>query len=363
MSVPALKRLEQLWKRALIAGVARIGGSGVRPVPDWRSREWRVLYLRPDRIGDMILATSLIRAIARSHPTIRLDVLAAPANAQILRGSPWVQHVPIFRRDRPRTWPALVRELRRARYDVVIDPMVLSPSVTTMVLMRATGAPYRIGVGGKANAALFTLPVPPTSVANAHHVEHSAALATPFGVDPSATDWRPEIALDDAERAAAEGVWRRAGATQGDRRLLVNVSAGKARRHWPDERYVAVVRHACARRPRLRVLVIGAPSEREHVARIAREAEVAGEVPGLREAIALVAASHAVFTPDTSVVHAASAFAVPVATLVPRGYGALFGPYRTPGVAIASPGRTLAELPLEPALEGLDALLAGLDRS
>lgn len=362
MSVPVLKRLEQIWKRGLIAGVAGLAGGGVRPVPDWRSREWRVLYLRPDRIGDMILATSLIRAIARSHPTIRLDVLASPANAQILRGSPWVRRVRLFRRDRPRTWPALVRELRRARYDVVIDPMVLSPSVTTMLLMHATGAPYRIGVGGKANAALFTLPVPPTPIVDAHHVEHSAALATPFGVDPLATDWRPEIALDDNERTVAEDVWRRAGATNGDRRLLVNVSAGKARRHWPDECYAAVVRHARARHPRLCVLVIGAPPERENVARIARESEVAGEVPGLREAIALVAASHAVFTPDTSVVHAASAFGVPVVTMVPRGYGALFGPYRTPGVVIASPGTTLTELPLQPALDGIDTLLAEVER-
>ena len=359
----ALKRLEQIWKRGVIAGVARLGGGRELPVPDWRARDWRVLYLRPDKIGDMILATSLIRAIARSHPTVRLDVLAAPANAQILCGSPWVHRVPIFRRNRPSTWPALVRELRRARYDVVIDPMVLSPSVTTMLLMLATGAPYRVGVGGKANRALFTLPVRPTTIPNAHHVEHSAALATVFGVDPLATDWRPEIRLDDAERDAAEAVWIRAGANGSSRRLLVNVSAGKVRRHWPDERYAAVVRHARARDPRLTVLVIGAPSEREHVTRIARDAGVTGEVPGLREAIALVAASHAVFTPDTSVVHAASAFRVAVATLVPRGYGALFGPYRTPGVVIASPGRTLAELPLQPALEGVDALLAEMERS
>jgi ADP-heptose:LPS heptosyltransferase len=47
-----------------------------------------VLFLRHDRIGDMIVSTGALRAIAAAHPNLALDVLASPGNAPVLRGLP-----------------------------------------------------------------------------------------------------------------------------------------------------------------------------------------------------------------------------------------------------------------------------------
>jgi ADP-heptose:LPS heptosyltransferase len=88
----------------------------------------------------MIVATGLIRELATSHPTITLDVLASPSNAAVLAADSRVGRVLRFDRSRPLTWLALVRELRRARYVAVIECMVFAPSVTTLLLMLASGA-------------------------------------------------------------------------------------------------------------------------------------------------------------------------------------------------------------------------------
>jgi ADP-heptose:LPS heptosyltransferase len=275
-----------------------------------------------------------------------------------------VASVLLFDRSRPRSWPAFLRELRRRRYDVVIDCMVLSPSTTTLLLMLATRAPYRIGIGGRSNDFVYTLPVPPTSVPRAHHVEHSAALAAAFGVDIAATDWRPAIALSAEERARGEAEWRAiervAGGepeVRGRTRLLVNLSSATAAREWPEERYAAVLRHVHARRPDAAIAVMGPPWEADRVARIAAEGGVA-VTPRLRDAFALVAAADLVFSPDTSIVHAASAFGKPAVVLHTRGLAEYYGPYRTGGISVSSPDRTLAALPLEPALAALDELLS-----
>ncbi|MGH7718996.1 MAG: glycosyltransferase family 9 protein, partial [Gemmatimonadaceae bacterium] len=244
-----LKSLEEVGKRALIraAGVVA-GGERLASAPDWGARRYRVLYLRYDRIGDMILATSLIRAIAESHRTIALDVLASPSNARVLEGNPHVRAVIEWDRKQVASWPALVRRLRAARYDVVIDPMILKPSATSMMLLAASGAPIRIGIGGRISDPLITLPVSPTGGERSHHVDFSAALATAFGVDALATDWRPEIFLTPAEREGAQRQWREAAATRAGvelrpRRVLVNISAGREERAWPAERYAAVIDH------------------------------------------------------------------------------------------------------------------------
>ena len=77
-----LKRLELwwrgLWIRILVRLMRRADQSGP---PNWGARPHRILFLRHDRAGDMIVSTGVMRAIAESHPTITLDVLASPANA------------------------------------------------------------------------------------------------------------------------------------------------------------------------------------------------------------------------------------------------------------------------------------------
>lgn len=324
-------------------------------LPEWDARPHRVLYLRYDRIGDMILATGLLRAIAGARATVALDVLASPANAPILEGNPHVRRVLVFHKKRRSTWPALLRELRAARYDVVVDGMVLTPSLTTLLLMLATGARWRVGIGGRSNDFIYTLPVPPADP-DAHMVEQSAATARPFGIDPARAEWRPELFLLDAERARAEELWGRAAGSGA--RLLVNISSAQARNRWPDDRFVAALRHARERYPDLRIVVIGAPGEAGAVERLAREGgaePVAGT--SLREAVALVAAADVVLTPDTSIVHMAAALGRPsVVMTLPRARR--FLPYRAPGRVLFADADTLEQLPLAPVLHALDELLS-----
>ncbi|MBL0892041.1 MAG: hypothetical protein IBJ19_15715, partial [Gemmatimonadaceae bacterium] len=79
-----LKGLELAWRRGffrVLAGIIWLSDRLPRgprvPGPQ------RVLFLRPDRIGDMIVSTGVIRAIGGAADTV-LDVLAAPANATVL---------------------------------------------------------------------------------------------------------------------------------------------------------------------------------------------------------------------------------------------------------------------------------------
>src|SRR5881628_3776707 len=152
-----------------------MGQSARGEQPNWRARSYRVLFLRHDRIGDMILSTGVLRAIAESHPTIQLDVLASFTNAPILRHESYVHEVIAFDRHAPGRYAHVFRELRRRRYDAVIDCMVTAPSLTTLLLMLASGARYRIGVATRGNDFAYTLPVPPRRSAE-HIVDKLAAL-------------------------------------------------------------------------------------------------------------------------------------------------------------------------------------------
>jgi ADP-heptose:LPS heptosyltransferase len=359
-----IKRLEQAWNRFFIRTLGTLMPAAPLESPDWDARPHRILYLRHDKIGDMILSTSLIDAIAKSHPTITLDVLASPSNAPVLAGNPHVSSIILWEKIHPTGYPRLWRELRSRHYDAVVDCMVLSPSTTTLLLMLASGARHRIGIGGRINDYALTIRVPPAQ-SPVHHIDHSAVLVKAFGVNPDKVDWRPKIYFSDDELSQANRAWEESSAAtdrSSMRRLLLNISAGQSPRRWPDDRYIAVIQHVKQRAPEVDVLVIAAPWDSERAIRIANAGGVRYLATAkLRDALALVASADLVVTPDTSIAHAASACRKPAVVLVKKGNEALWGAYGIPGRQVVNDGKTLATLPLAPVIAAVDELLAEVD--
>lgn len=334
-----LKGVERLIKRATNGAIAALMGTSARGErPDWRDRPYRVLFLRHDRIGDMILSTGILRAIAKSHPTVRLDVLASTTNAPVLRNEPYLNEIIAFDRKATRRYPAVFRGLRRRQYDAVIDCMVTAPSTTTLLLMLASGARYRIGVAGRGNDFAYTLPVPAREHAE-HIVDKLGALVAAFGLQPTAVDLRPRVRLTAEELKQGERAWRGGRdrtPTRGPR-VLVNISAGRAHHRWPDDRFVLVLQSVLAGFRNAEVVVVSSPGDRDRAEAIAARGGarlVADE--GIRHAMSIVACADVVFTPDTSISHACSAFDKPVVVLHPRGFARLWGPYQTEGRALES---------------------------
>src|SRR5712671_4967144 len=178
------RTIERRLKTLLIATVASLmRPRRSREPPNWNAGPHRVLYLRYDRIGDMVLATGIIKAIVSAQPTVTVDVLASVGNAAVLRGNPYVESILTIDKKRPWSYLTALLRIRRARYDAVVDAKVFAPSLTCILLMWASRARHRIGIAGRGNDSALTIPV--NRVQNAvHWVDRSAALLAAFGVDP-----------------------------------------------------------------------------------------------------------------------------------------------------------------------------------
>src|SRR3954469_16630165 len=289
-----MKALERRWKELwvrLLTGLMR----SPTAQPDWASRPHKLLFLRHDRLGDMIVSTHVMRVIAESHPGMTLDVLASPANAAGIEGAPYVRKVIRFDRRDPGNYLKTAAALRAERYDVVIDCMVTAPSVTTLLLMLASNAPYRVGISGRGNDAAINVAVPPAGGTQYMPIE-LGALAAAFGVDPKSVDWRPELYVPPAKLDEAAARWRKkqsprsARDDKSGRRVLVNVSAGTAIRQWQVEKYAAVIAHIRKRWPDASVLVTGAPDDQQRVNEVAQlSSSTAAPTPKLADVFALVA--------------------------------------------------------------------------
>ena len=362
-----------MWMRVI--GRALPGPRFVN-VASFDARPLRTLFVRYERIGDMIMATGLIRVLAQASAGGKVDVIASTATAPVLGGNPHVGKIFTFDRGSKKSLVKTMRQLRAERYDVIVDGRINNPETftSTPMLMLAARAPYRVGVGGGNNDLVYNVGVTRYD-RSTPYIQGSKALSAPFGVDADTVDWQPEIFLSGVEVEDAEAHWSKAASlvarttapaeetTSGDgnawltRRLLVNLSASEAKRRWADENFIEVLRHVRLIAPRLDIIIIGLPSEAESVRSVSNAVgALAVMTPRLRDALALVGTADMVFTPDTSVSHAASAFRKPAVVLLKRDHHP-YAPYNIPGENIFWDGAQIHGLPVAEVSDAVERLV------
>ena len=354
-----------LWMRLL---GSLLPGPQVAMLPSMTNSEHRVLVIRYERIGDMIMATSLIRNIANALPGGKVDVLATAVTAPVLEGNPYVGNVFTLDRNSIRSYRDVMKQLRQARHTVMVDGRINNPPIftSTPLLMYAGRARFRVGARGNRKPRIYNVSVPEWNRVD-HYIEGSKALAVPFGVNPASVDWQPEIFLSSDERAHAEELWKQAKSRvssgsadpeTGGKRLLVNLSASEPKRRWPDGKFIVTLQAARERFPNMPMIVMGLPSEWASVQKVASAVRaLPAETPKLRDAFALVGTADMVFTPDTSISHAASAFRKPSLVLLKREHRP-YAPYNTPGEILAWNEEEIQQLPHEKVGKALCKLLA-----
>jgi ADP-heptose:LPS heptosyltransferase len=299
----------------------------------------RILLLRQDRIGDVICSTPIIATLRRTFPNAQLDIVLSRNNitlSPIVRH--WCDHV--WRYDKSvLSFFKLRRALRRARYDVVVDLMD-NPSTTSTMLLRATRAPYRIGIL-KQNAWAYTHCVPLLDRSRHHYVERIAQLLLPFGIDPSTCSLDLVYPLSESDIAQAACDLNLAVYPERCGFIFVHISTRHEPLRWEWQRYTELVQNLRRRFPTLAVGLGGTQDDEAIVRQIAMQsgAFVLPFVPFHRYAATLHFA-RLLITPDTSIVHIAAARKVPAVVLYHRGDDGLLPwyPYRSPYRALVSQG-------------------------
>jgi len=352
-----LPSIEAAIRSAFSWTLVRLFGGPTRiAVPDWRARPYRILVIRDDGIGDLMVSMEILRAIAETSPTFTLDLLCSPSNAAFGRSLPFVNEVIVHKREfLLKAWPTW-RRLRRNKYDAVIDGRVAIGNVNkqTLCLMLSTGALWRIGIAGRRNDRVYSVPIrlPPIR----HWIDAIVALGQPFGIAGDSRDWRAKLPLSPAERGAGEEMWNRVSG--GRPRILVNLYAASADRQWPLEQFGAFVLRVRERLPNATIIIPTMPGGDAVAGRIAAPGRAVALPLSLAHVTAVTATADLVVSPDTAITVIASAFQVPILALMRKDTGQ-WEPYRMTGrVAFSDDPRSLMHLPTERVVAAFEQIVA-----
>ena len=269
----------------------------------------KLLVTRLRYTGDVVLSLPLVQALRRAFPAAELHYLADPEPLQVLRHHPDLDRLWALEPGRSGMLRS-ARALRAQRFDAAID---LFSNPRSALLVRATGAPVRIGEARRVRRRLYTQArrLPPGRSALLQHLDAAACLGV-----PESAPMPPRLHLGDAERE--RGAARAARLGPGAPRVLVHLGASQPAKEWPTEQAVALVQQLVD--ARFCVALSTAPSRPEPSRLVAEAVPAAVPVPvlPLRELLGLIAAVDAVVAVDGAIGHCAVALGRP--TL------ALFGP-------------------------------------
>jgi ADP-heptose:LPS heptosyltransferase len=292
----------------------------------------RILFLRQDRIGDVLVSIPLIRAVRQRYPDAHIGIVLGTNNNTVAHAlRPWVDTFHTYRKGAL----ALVRlrsELRSGRYDVVVDLMD-NPSTTSALLMWASAAPRRFGID-KTNRGAYSHVVPLLDRSSVHIVDRLMMLMLAFGASVDEWDRHLEYRLTEADRDAA----LRSVPESGRPKLIVNITGSDPSRIYDDEATIRVLRSLAHEEGLWDCYVACAPHHGDRQRRICQETgwKAIPAVASFHEYACIISRANLVWTPDTSTVHLAAAFGIPSVVLFVHSNPNLlpWTPYATQHIAL-----------------------------
>ncbi len=308
--------------------------------------------VKPSALGDVVHALPVVATLKRRYPEIPLDWLIEEEAAPLVDGHPAVAGLVVSGR---RRWlrqlrhpaelgaalgemRALLQELRRRRYDVVLD---LQGLLKSALYVAAAGAPLRVGLADAREGAGWVLthrvPVPLQPV---HAVERYLALAAAVDAREAVRDFT--IPLGARDLAAAQELL--AGLQRPV--VVIHPAARWGTKLWEAERWRTVAVSLAG--DGAGVVVTGGPADVTMAAAICDGLQpaprsLAGRI-SLKALAAVLRSADLMITVDSGPMHIAAAMGTPVL--------ALFGPTDPARTGPLGRGRVLRRtLPCSPCLQ------------
>ena len=339
--------------------------------PDSTAGPRRILLLRLERIGDLVMVLDAIAMVRSLAPGASIDLVVGSWNRPLADAIPGVNvetlDVPwMSRQGRGSTWTELVRRARAWRhkdYDLAIN---FEPDIRSNLLLALSGAPKRVGFESGGGGAVLTEAISPDPRA---HIAENARTLVARAFDATGLTSRTDAKLnipDESRRRAGELLGTPAG---GAPLLGIQPAAGRRIKEWDPVRF-AEVGAELARTRGASVVLIGSESDKPVVDAV-RAAWPAGVplsvLPADIDLVLLAAVLERLtllITGDTGPMHLAAAVGTPVLAIfgpsLPTRYAPLSRRSRIVRIDIHCSPCNLMRRPPERCLDRVPDCLAGI---
>lgn len=287
-----------------------------------RERPRKVLVLKFGGMGEAVLARSLVERLRERNPSMTFDFLVEKRTVETMTcGSPGRTLLYSPGADGMGKALATLREIRKGRYDAVLD--FEQHSLLTAAFVRATSIPVCVGFIPSElspRGQMFSHPI------QLHESESmwSAFLRLGRVLDPGLPEQLMTVPLpSSAESEAWFGEWRRSRTDlEVDGPVVamhLGVGPSAQYRRWPLERFVDLATAIAVKQHNLTVVLTGAKSEHALIADFRKKFDgrvlEALDLGGLERTAVLLRHCDLLISSDTGIMHLGAAMGTPTVGL------------------------------------------------
>jgi len=280
----------------------------------------RILVIRLDRLGDVILSTPVLQVLRQQFPHAFIAMMVRPACREVIEGNPYLDEVILYDRDgmhhSVRATIGFARRLRRHTFDTAI---VLHPTNRSHWIPWLAGIPIRVGYDRKCGW-LLTHRVPHRKQeGEKHEAAYTLELLEPFGI--AAREPHPFVPIHaTAERRVASLLAERA-VEPTERLVAIHPSASCVSKRWMPERFAQVADRLISEQ-HVRICLVAGEADALYAHQVARAMrrpalDFAGRL-GVGELAALLHRCRLLVSNDSGPVHVAAAVGTPVVDIFGR---------------------------------------------
>lgn len=282
----------------------------------------RILIIRLDLIGDLVLSLPIVRLLKQTYPEAEIDLLALPTSSRIITTDPDLHSIltydpNIWRRPKsllqPKHWHearALTQQLQAQHYDLAIS--VFGPWAAILAIL--SGARRRLGYGKESYPGLMTDNVPgqhwdPQD--HIHEVDYCVRLAQAAGATIQPEDRIPTLFVAEKIQQEVADILEHVGISADTRLIACHVSSNNGQsKRWPLPYWATLIDRLLSDE-QVTVVFTGAPEDQAFIeaiaARMQRSAiNLAGKT-SLAQLAGLLQRADLLITGDSGPMHIAAA--------------------------------------------------------
>lgn len=302
----------------------------------------KVLILRYDRIGDMVATLPSIDYIKRLNPDIQIDVMCSKKNFDVIKFDSRINNVYISDL-KPIKLLRDALKIRKNNYDLIISFVFFKTTLAGLISnLAGRSKAYKATILHKERekiySAFFNIQVPLESFIQSRNMLEILfkMVCYIFGKEYDKNNIRLKLCLDEKSIQMSN---RFVSSLPKGKYIIINLSAGHKLRTWDPENYKKLLSLLVAEYKDLVFILISSPEDYPislSVSSNFTDRVFSYNSSSILDVAGLISHCKLVITPDTSIVHIASVYSVPVVGLYSKRYSNVnhWGPFGVPNKII-----------------------------
>ena len=312
----------------------------------------KILMLRQDRLGDVIISLPLFQIFKSNFPDKELHICLGEKN---IAATPFVQ--PFFQK----IWfyeknlfkiISLILHLNSEHYDLIID-LLDSPSRTSSIIMKLIKCKYKLGFD-KENRNSYTHLVPLPNQSQIHIVDRLMNLLLPFNILHNEIDPKINLPIDDK-------IINPIPKNPHKYRLGINLAGSTKAKFWGLDNYINFINKFLENHPDFEIYIFVQKNMQDLQLQICTETQAspAPITDDLQLLAKMISTCDYFLSPDTATVHFAAAYGIPsvifynVKEIPPKLIP--WTPYNAPYKALLTTD-AISSIPVDEAIKAMEEL-------